>query len=1062
MSKYDVLYQFEDSTVVAEYHPKGLRSDAYQNEAALENSFIKQLTKQGYEYLDIHTAKDLVSNLRIQLEKLNNIKFSDNEWDRLFKNHIAKNYDSIQEKTRRIQIDYIVSFELDDGSCKNIAFINKKNPQKNTLQVINQYEANNGTYKNRYDVTILVNGFPLVHIELKRRGVNIKEAFNQINRYQRESFWSDQGLFEYVQIFVISNGTETKYYSNTTRWNSIHKNAKSKFDATKKQTSNSFEFTSYWTDANNSKIADLVDFAKTFFSRHTLLNILTKYCVFDANQMLLVMRPYQIIATERIINRIKMAIFNNAQGTKQACGYIWHTTGSGKTLTSFKTAELATRIDEIDKVFFVVDRKDLDYQTIQEYNRFKENSTKAIKKTDEIGKLNDISEFHIDKIYVMTIQKLDSFVKNNEKHPIYNENIVFIYDECHRSHAGDMHKRISKKFKNYFFFGFTGTPIFRTQLSKSLFQSNYLTTEEVFGDKLHTYTIVDAIHDGNVLPFKIDYVNTFHAKSNIENKKVPKIDERSVLFNSLRISNVVSYILEHYNQKTKANEKYQFKRLENIAEVAESHLATQIKTVSQFNGFNSIFAVENIEQARLYYEEFKRQLPTSKNSHLKVATIFSYVQNKEPLDGLITDEDIDNLKVSSLVESEREFLERAISDYNQMFGTKYSTEQKLFQNYYKDVSLRMKNREIDILIVVNMFLTGFDSTTLNTLWVDKGLQMHGLIQAFSRTNRILNSIKTFGNIVCFRNIREATNQAIALFGNKDAKNIVVLREFKEYLDGYKVKEEGKTKYHPGYRELISEMNQEFPITVMQAEIVGEHKEKQFVKKFNEIIRLRNILTTFDDFEKVEREEIIAPIDLMDYKSIYLSLSEKYRTRREAEKEDVADDLIFEMELVRQDEVNIDYILSLIAKYITNNDEAEEKELKTQIDASVQSSPTLRNKKDLIDQFIEKVNTKPEENQNEEQVLNSWSEFIDTSQAKELKEIIEDENLDSEQTKRFIADCFRYGEIKTFGTDLDNLLPPVSIFSQNTQSRQDKKKRVVKKLKKFFDKFFGIFNFNNNK
>jgi len=734
-AKYNLVVENPESTVVAEYTPAYRTEQSYQSEAELEKAFIEQLQVQAYEYLPIKTEEDLKANLRKQLEKLNNLTFTDTEWEQFFKTEIGNPNHSIEDKTTTIQEDYIKILKRDDGSTKNIYLIDKQYIHNNHLQVINQYSTEAGQRSNRYDVTILVNGLPLVHIELKRRGVALEEAFNQINRYQRESFWAGSGLFEYIQIFVISNGTHTKYYSNTTRSQHIKETREGSVKKGKR-TSNSFEFTSWWADEKNKPIMELMDFAKTFFAKHTLLNILTRYCVFTTDRLLLVMRPYQIVATEKILKKIEISTNYKKLGTIEAGGYIWHTTGSGKTLTSFKTAQLASKLPYVDKVLFVVDRKDLDYQTMREYDKFEKGAANSNTSTAILKRqLEDKNA----RIIITTIQKLERFIKSNKGHTIFNGHVVIIFDECHRSQFGEMHAAITKAFKNYHLFGFTGTPIFAVNASSSG-KPNLKTTEQAFGEKLHTYTIVDAIADRNVLPFKVDYVSTMREAENIEDKKVNDIDRERALFASERIANIVKYILEHFDQKTKRNVYYKIKD-------------------RRLGGFNSIFAVSSIEAAKKYYAEFKKQmanLPSDKQ--LKIALIYSFGVNEEEIDGVIDENSEDT---SGLDQSSRDFLESAIADYNAMFGTMYDTSSDKFQNYYKDVSERVKNREIDILLVVNMFLTGFDATTLNTLWVDKNLRYHGLLQAYSRTNRILNSVKTFGNIVCFRNLEQATNEAIA-------------------------------------------------------------------------------------------------------------------------------------------------------------------------------------------------------------------------------------------------------------------------------------------------------------
>lgn len=1032
MSQYNIIVSTSEATVVSEYEPQQTRSDAYQSEAALESAFIKMLTEQGYTYLQIHSSDELVKNLRLQLERLNGYTFTDNEWQRFFSQNIANNNESIVEKTRKIQEDSVQVLKRDDGTSKNITLIDKKNIHNNNLQVINQYVENSGNFDNRYDVTILVNGFPLVHIELKRRGVALKEAFNQIERYQRDSFWAASGLYEYVQIFVISNGTRTKYYSNTTRISAINEKANGKRKVQK--TSNSFEFTSFWADGNNRVISDIVDFTKTFFQKHTLLNIITKYCVLTSEDMLLVMRPYQIVATERILNRIEVATNYKRMGNVDAGGYIWHTTGSGKTLTSFKTAQLASKLPHIDKVFFVVDRKDLDYQTMKEYDRFERGAANGNKNTRILQRqLEDKDEKgnpHEYKIIVTTIQKLDTFIMKNPKHPIYDSHVVMIFDECHRSQFGEMHTKIIKFFKKYHIFGFTGTPIFAAN-AKSGGNPNLRTTEQAFGDKLHTYTIVDAINDGNVLPFRIDYINTVKKKDGSKDKQVEAINTESALLAPKRISEVVEYILEHFDQKTKRNTGfYTFNKLTNISSVAKNQDTKEEKQKVKLNGFNSIFAVSSIEAAKLYYMEFKRQMAARPETALKIATIYSYGQNEQDPDGFIDDEDSDSTE--GLDVTSREFLEIAIKDYNEMFNTSYDTSGDKFPNYYKDLSLRMKNREIDLLIVVNMFLTGFDATTLNTLWVDKNLKQHGLIQSFSRTNRILNAVKNFGNIVCFRNLQKETDDAIALFGDKDASGIVLMKSYNDYYYGYD--EDGK--HQKGYEERIAELIQKYPLG---QDIIGESAKKDFIVSFGNILRLRNILSTFDDFAG---NEILAPIDFQDYTGIYNDLYIEFRPKAQAE--NIADDIVFEMELVKQIEVNIDYILMLVAKYHESN--CKDKEILIAIDRAIKSSIELRSKKELIESFIATINTQTDVN-------SDWKKFVLEQRETDLANLITEEKLKDEETRKYIDNAFRDGFVKTSGTEIDKLMPPVSRFGGG--NRAAKKQGIIDKIKDFFEKYFGI-------
>ena len=1032
MSLYNIILSTAEATVVSEYEPKQTRSDAYQSEAALEEAFIKLLTEQGYAYLPIHSSDELVENLREQLEKLNNFKFSEDEWKRFFTQCLANGNDGIVEKTRLIQEDSVQVLKRDDGSSKNITLIDKKNVHNNSVQVINQYVENGGNFDNRYDVTILVNGFPLVHVELKRRGVALKEAFNQIDRYQRDSFWASSGLYEYVQLFVISNGTRTKYYSNTTRISAIKERGGKK---RVQKTSSSFEFTSFWADANNKVIADLVDFTRTFLQKHTLLNIITRYCVLTSENLLLAMRPYQIVATERIPNRIEIATNYRKMGCTDAGGYVWHTTGSGKTLTSFKTAQLASRLPYVDKVLFVVDRKDLDYQTMKEYDRFEKGAANGNKNTKilqrQLEDLDDKGNAHEYKIIVTTIQKLDNFITKNPKHPVLDKHVVLIFDECHRSQFGDMHQKIVKFFKKYHIFGFTGTPIFAKN-AKSGGNPNLRTTEQAFGDKLHTYTIVNAINDGNVLPFRVDYINTVKKKEGAKDKQVEAINTESALLASQRISEVVSYILDHFDRKTKRNTGfYTFSRLTNISEVARNQAAKEEKQKARLNGFNSIFAVSSVEAAKLYYSEFRRQMAEHPEKALKVATIYSYGQNEDDPDGFIDDEESDNTDALDL--TSREFLESAIADYNGMFSTAYDTSSDKFPNYYKDLSLRMKNREVDLLIVVNMFLTGFDATTLNTLWVDKNLKQHGLIQSFSRTNRILNSVKTFGNIVCFRNLQKETDDAIALFGDKNASGIVLMKSYNDYYYGC-TDENGKRQ--KGYEERISELIQKYPLG---ADILGEEAEKDFIVSFGNILRLRNILSTFDDFAG---NEILSPIDLQDYTGLYNDLYLKYRTDKQAE--NIDDDIVFEMELVKQIEVNIDYILMLVAKFHKSN--CEDKEILLAIDKAIKSSIELRSKKELIEGFIATINTQTD-------VETDWKEFVVRQKEKDLKALILEEKLKEDETRKYIENALRDGTVKTTGTDIDRLMPATSRFGGG--NRAAKKQGVIDKIKAFFEKYFGI-------
>ena len=1035
MSYFNIVAQTNENTVVTEYEPVKKRADGYQSEAELEKDFIRMLTEQGYEYLPIHTETELLQNLRVQLEKLNDFKFSDDEWSRFLSDKVANPNDHIVEKTKKIQEDYVQVLKRDDGTSKNIKLIDKTNVHNNFLQVINQYvigQVQGAKHDNRYDVTVLVNGLPLVHVELKRRGVAIREAFNQINRYQRDSFWAGCGLFEYVQIFVISNGTNTKYYSNSTRFNAIkdHKSGTGK----KEKTSNSFEFTSYWADANNVIIPDLIDFTRTFFARHTILNVLTKYCIFTSEDMLMVMRPYQITATERILNRIEIANNYKKYGSVAGGGYIWHTTGSGKTLTSFKAARLASNLPYIDKVLFVVDRKDLDYQTMKEYDRFEKGAANSNTSTAVLKKQLEKDDC---RIIITTIQKLSTFIKKNPGHEVYQKHVVIIFDECHRSQFGDMHTAIVKSFKKYHLFGFTGTPIFAANAG-AVRNPQFFTTEQTFGDQLHTYTIVDAINDKNVLPFRVDYIKTMDTDPDIDDKDVWDIDREKAFMAPERIRLVTKYILDHFDQKTYRGDKtYLFNVLTNISDVASSDRGAidEIKQKQRVSGFNTIFCVSSVPMAKLYYQEFKKQMAADPTKSLRIATIYSYGANEEESDGILDEENSED--TSALDQSSRDFLDAAIKDYNEMFHTNYSTHGDKFQNYYKDVSLRMKNKELDLLIVVNMFLTGFDATTLNTLWVDKNLKMHGLIQAFSRTNRILNSIKTFGNIICFRNLQKRVDDAIALFGDKNASGIVLLKTFNDYYNGY-LDDDGEK--HPGYVDLINELGAKFPLS--QPQIIGEQNQKDFIALFGAILRMRNLLSSFDEFAG---KELITERDLQDYLSRYQDLRDEWRKKHEGgEKEDITDDIVFEVELIKQIEINIDYILLLVKKY--HDSHCQDKEVLITIHKAIDASPELRSKKALIETFIAGIN-------DVDDVMTEWRSYVSEERERQLMQIITEEKLNEAETRRFLEDSFRNGEVKTTGTDIDKLMPPVSRFGGG--NRAAKKQTIIDKLKAFFERFFGI-------
>ena len=1026
--QYDIISQNTQSTVVADYErPEMVRETGYQSESDLENALIAQLQRQGYEYLPIHNETELITNLRQQLEKLNDITFTDSEWQRFFKTEIAKESNGIKEKAFTIQRDYKKSFVREDGTQVNISLIDKKDVHHNITQVINQYSVKGGLHDNRYDVTILVNGLPLVHIELKKRGKPLKEAFNQINRYGRESFWADNALFEYVQIFVISNGTNTKYYSNTTRKNHVDEQRKTA-NSGKQRTCNSFEFTSYWSDAKNKLLNDLEDFTATFFSRHSLLNILTRFCVLTEQRILMAMRPYQIAATERVLNRIEVAHNARQYGTIKAGGYIWHTTGSGKTLTSFKTAQLATRLPYIEKVLFVVDRKDLDYQTMREYDSFQKGAANGNTSTRVLEKQIASAK---SKIIITTIQKLASYIKKNPASEIYKKEVVMIFDECHRSQFGDMHQLITKRFKKYYLFGFTGTPIFIENISAG--KGILKTTEDAFGTRLHTYTIVNAISDHNVLPFRVEYVRTMKEKEEVETSKVWDIEREKALSDPRRIAGVTKYILEHYAQQTLQSKNYKKDIVTNVEALArdKKKAVEEERNKTSLSGFNSIFAVQNIPMAKQYYLEFMKQMEElPANKRLRIATIFSYGANEADPDdeGDENSDDTEGMDTSS-----REFLERAISDYNEMFGTSYDTSADKFPNYYKDVSLRMKNREIDILLVVNMFLTGFDATTLNTLWVDKNLRYHGLLQSYSRTNRILNSIKQFGNIVCFRNLEDSTNKALSLFGDPEARGVSILRPFDDYFNGY---DDNEGKHQKGYKELVEELqNMLKPGELPQ----GTEATKNFVKLWGNILKMRNLLSVFDQFEGMD---MLSERDVQDYTSIYLDL---YPPTNPTVKEDICDDVVFEIELVKKVEVNIDFILFLVEQYRKSHQ--QDGEIRVRISKAIDSSPDLRDKKELIEKFIESLNPDSE-------VDAAWRQYVNEEKRMQFETIVEEENLKRDKAVDFIENAYERGYVPEGGMELDGIMPPINPFDANA-NREGKIATVLEKLKAFFKRFSDI-------
>ncbi len=1054
MDDYKIIVEQEHSTVMAHYEVEQKPDGGYQSEAKLEHALIEQLQGQGYEYVKVKDEDGLLKNLRRQLERLNGVVLSDSEWTRLLP-MISNEQMNIVDKTEMLQgKGYILNLTRDNGTTKNIRLVDKANIYNNHLQVTHQYEEEGGRYKNRYDVTILVNGLPLVQVELKQRGKDIREAFNQINRYQRDSFWAGRAMFDFVQVFVISNGTETKYYSNTTRYDKEREENKGQ-GARGKTDGNTFEFTSYWTDQQNTPLTDLRDFATTFFAKHTLLNILTKYCVFNVDKQLLVMRPYQIAATEKILLRIQTAINNRWQGTIKAGGYIWHTTGSGKTLTSFKTAQLASRMDGIRKVLFVVDRKDLDYQTMKEYDHFEPNCANSNRSAQVL--LRQMKDDNA-RIIITTIQKLSNLLKPNiydkdEKlrEILTQENIVMIFDECHRSQFGDMHRLIKKRVKKYLMFGFTGTPIFAINTTAG---NKYQTTAQLFGGDpdekgnptkaLHTYTIIHAIRDKNVLKFKVDYNSTMRMKSDVDRKKVWGIDTDEALRDKERIRIITQYIIEHFGEKTKQSaDTYSMNTLTNVAEVVKKGGKTDEKKQRiGTRGFNSIFAVDSVKSAILYYNEFKRQLAEPGAPNLRVATIYTFNANEEEVDewGMGSEENPEDVGEAPDKQS-RDALNEAISDYNQMWTphTNYSTDGEQFQSFYKDVSLRMKNKEIDILIVVGMFLTGFDAKTLNTLWVDKNLKMHGLLQAYSRTNRILNTVKDCGNIVCFRNLEEATKKSLAIFGDENQTGMVFLKTFKEYYETGYVDDNGTP--HAPYLALINRLLKEFPVEKM-GEMADEEAKKKFVRLMSEILRIRNILSTFDDFTK--EAEGVDEMRFLDYKGWYTTYYREFRPKNNNEAENINDDIVFEIELVKQVQININYILRLIQKYHDTN--CEDKEIVARIIKEINASPDMRDKRDLVEKFINRMTP-----QRGKDVGDDWEQYIEQEKKEQLDVIIAEEHLKPQETEAFMQRAFNDGFVTETGTGIAKILPPTNPFLPESG---EKKQTVIERLKTYLNKFLG--------
>ena len=1022
LNNFIILDKYEKQLVIRE------SAAVYQTESSLEREFIQDLVNQGYEYLPrLTTPKEMLENIRVQLQILNNTQFSEGEWKRFCEEYLDKPSDNHVDKTRKIHNDYIYDFVFDDGHIQNIYLVDKTNITKNRMQVISQFEQK-GSQANRYDVTILVNGLPLIQVELKKRGVAIREAFNQVNRYSKESFNSKNSLFKYLQICIISNGTDSRYFANTT-----------------KRDKNSFDFTMNWAKSDNSLIKDLKDFTATFFQKNTLLRVLLHYSVFDSSDNLLIMRPYQIAAAERILWKIKSSYNAKKWKTTESGGYIWHTTGSGKTLTSFKAARLAMELDFIDKVFFVVDRKDLDYQTMKEYQRFSPDSVNG--SADTAGLRRNI-EKEDNKIIVTTIQKLNNLIKNEDNLPVYNKQVVFIFDEAHRSQFGEAQKNINKKFKQYYQFGFTGTPIF----SENALGSE--TTATVFGRELHSYVITDAIRDEKVLKFKVDYNDVRPKFKTIEmeqdEKKLSTSETREALLHPERIKEVSQYILKNFRVKTH-----------------RSHIAAK--------GFNAMFAVSSVDAAKLYYESLNN-LQKNSEKPLKIATIFSFAANEEQSAiGDILDE---TFEPSAMDSSAKEFLILAIKDYNEMFKTNFGVESKEFQNYYRDLANRVKKQEIDLLIVVGMFLTGFDAPTLNTLFVDKNLRYHGLIQAFSRTNRIYDSTKTFGNIVTFRDLEKATIDAITLFGDKNTKNVVLEKSYSEYMEGFNDISTGEARR--GYVDVVKELNLYFPNV---DDIVTEKDKKEFVKLFGEYLRIENILQNYDEFtnlkdlrtldvsdpnaieefkathyvsdEEIETmQEIKMPEErtIQDYRSTYNDIREWLRREKAGkEKEESSvdwDDVVFEIDLLKSQEINLDYILELI--FEKNKKVKDKGTLVEEVRRLIRSSTGSRAKESLVIDFINQTDL--DEIQDKASIIDRFFSFAQKEQKREAEELINSEELNIDAAKRYILSSLKREYASENGTELNEILPKMSPLNSKYLT---KKQSVFQKIAAFVEKFKGV-------
>ena len=1031
MAQYNIIAESNNFIVLddyTKYNELHEPSVTYQSEASLEREFVQDLVNQGYEYRsDISTPKALLDNARIKIQELNEMEFSDKEWLRFVEEYLDKPGDTLVDKTRKIHDNYIYDFVFDDGHIKNIYLADKQNIARNKVQVINQFEQV-GTQANRYDVTILVNGLPLVHVELKKRGVAIREAFNQVHRYSKESFNSDNSLFKYIQVFVISNGTDSRYFANTVERNK-----------------NSFDFTMNWANAKNTAIKDIKDFTETFFQKSTLLNVIFTYSVFDTNNTLLIMRPYQIAATERMLWKIRSAYQAKKWSTTEGGGYVWHTTGSGKTLTSFKAARLATQLDFINKVFFVVDRKDLDYQTMKEYQRFSPDSVNGSESTAGLKRNIEKDD---NRIIVTTIQKLNNLMKSEDNLPVYQKQVVFIFDECHRSQFGEAQKQLRKKFKKYYQFGFTGTPIF----PENAYGSE--TTASVFGRELHSYVIADAIRDEKVLKFKVDYNNVKPCFRNIETEfdeqKLSAAENKQALLHPARINEISQYILHNFRIKTHRNQ-------------------------SDSKGFNAMFAVSSVDAAKCYYEELNL-LQRNSEKPLKIATIFSFAANEEQSAiGEIPDE---NFEPSAMDLSAKEFLTKAIDNYNTLFGTSFGIDGKEFQNYYRDLAKRVKNKDVDLVIVVGMFLTGFDAPTLNTLFVDKNLRYHGLIQAFSRTNRIYDATKTFGNIVTFRDLEKHTIDAIKLFGDENTANVVLEKSYREYLEGFKDIASGEARR--GYIEIVKELNDKFPDT---DNIVTEQDKKDFVKLFGEYLRVENILQNFDEFTmlkafqtidsgnpeaieafkndyfvtdddiaKMQKLQMLSDRIIQDYKSTYNDIRDWLRREKEGKKSEKSridwDDVIFEIDLLKSQEINLDYILELI--FENNKKKMDKSSLIEEIRRVIRSSVGNRAKESLIVDFINDANLDVISDRTE--IIKAFFEYAQTKQKKEASDLIESENLNEREAKHYIEVSLRREYASENGTDFNNILPKMSPLNPLYLT---KKHKVFEKIAAFVEKFKGV-------